>query len=149
MPDFKSLAELEKYLTQKVNNALEQEVSHVARNTLKEHVIDDVYDKYEPTQYQRHGADGGLLDDENIYTGLVDDGELVIRSTRVDEEDPSKDVAAIVEYGRGYDWTKSKIYQMQPFPRPFHRETARELDEKGLAKKALEKGLNRQGIQTE
>jgi hypothetical protein len=146
--DFKSLAELEKYLTQKINDALENEVSHVARNTLKEHVIDDVYDKYEPTQYQRQGADGGLMDDKNIYAGLVDDGELVVRSTRVDEDDPRKDIASIVEFGTGYTWEKSKIYHMQPFPRPFHAETAKELDEKGLAKNALEKGLNRQGIDT-
>ncbi len=31
-------------------------------------------------------------------------------------------------------------------PRPFHAETARELEDKGLAKKALEKGLKMQGV---
>jgi hypothetical protein len=155
MPEFKSLTDLEKYLTQKINNALEQEVSHQARETMKDVIQTEVYDKYtshakEP--YVRHMSDGGLIDDENIHTGLIDDGELVIRNTRNNIDDygnaPYRDVAAIVEEGINYDWKGSEIYKMQPYPRPFHKETARELDEKGLAKKALEKGLNRQGIDT-
>lgn len=154
---FKSLDELAKYLEPIINSALEKEVAQQARKTMKEAIQDIVYDKYEPTEYDRlyddsratyGGTEYGLQHDESIYTGLNTDGELLVRSTRRDPDSPSKDIPSIIEYGTGYDWEDSRIYARQPFPRPFHAETAKRLDKEELAKKALEKGLNRQGIDT-
>jgi hypothetical protein len=157
--EFNNVEELEKYLTQKINNSLEEEVSKQARKTMKEVIETEVYAKYTPYEdvkkpYTRQRKDGGLLDDENIHTGLVNDGELVIRNTRTNEHDdelgystsPYRDVAAIVEYGTNYNWNNSKIYHIQPFPRPFHEKTAERLKQEGLAKKALTDGLKRNGL---
>jgi hypothetical protein len=48
MPEFKSLADIEKYLNQKIKKSLSNEVADVARDTMSKHVMSDVYQAYEP-----------------------------------------------------------------------------------------------------
>lgn len=141
----KNMKELEKLINKKINNALKNEVAKVARNTMKEQVIEEVYDRYKPKEYERTG---GLYQDKNIKTTMEDDNTLTIENIRRDE-DTGRLVAPIVEYGVGYEWEDSKIYNMQPYPRPFVAKTAKELEEKGLAKKAMKDGLKRQGLDVE
>jgi hypothetical protein len=141
MTTFKSLKDLVNYVNKThIKNALENEVEEIARRTLKENVITEVYDRYNPSQYKRTGE---LYQDENIESKMEDDNTLSIRSVR---EENGKDISRIIEEGVGYDWEKSEIYQSQPYPRPFHAETRRELEEQGLVKKALVDGLKKQGI---
>jgi hypothetical protein len=140
--EFNSIAELEKYLTEKINNALRTEVADESRSVMQEHVMSDVYDKYTPTQYVRTGE---LY--SNILTQMVDDNTLSIEDTRRDEE-TGRLIAPIIESGVGYTWKDSRIYAMQPFPRPFVENTAKDL-ENGKAKQALAQGLKRQGLDIE
>lgn len=132
----KNTNELFKQIQKMIRQAMETEVSKVARNTLKEHVVEDVYSKYEPSHYERSG---GLLQDENIDTHMVDDNILSVRSTR---EEDGRDIANIIETGVGYsyDGLDERIGA-----RPFHEEAAIELS-KGSAKDALARGLKKQGI---
>jgi hypothetical protein len=139
MPEFKSLADLEKYLNQQIKKSLLNEVADVARDTMSKHVMSDVYQAYEPTQYQRTGD---LYKD--ISTTMKNDNTLEIENVARDEES-GRLIAPVVESGEGYEWEKSRIYQMQPFPRPFVENTAKEL-ENGLAKQALVDGLRKQGL---
>jgi hypothetical protein len=139
MPEFKSFADLEKYLNQKIKKSLSNEVADVARDTMSKHVMSDVYQAYEPTQYQRTGD---LYKD--ISTTMKNDNTLEIENVARDEES-GRLIAPVVESGEGYEWKKSRIYQMQPFPRPFVENTAKEL-ESGLAKQALVDGLRKQGL---
>jgi hypothetical protein len=139
MPEFKSLADIEKYLNQKIKKSLSNEVADVARDTMSKHVMSDVYQAYEPTQYQRTGD---LYKD--ISTAMKNDNTLEIENVARDEE-TGRLIAPVVESGEGYEWEKSRIYQMQPFPRPFVENTAKEL-ESGLAKEALADGLRKQGL---
>jgi hypothetical protein len=141
MPEFNSLADLEKFLNQKIKVALEKDVKKQAIKTMQEHVVDDVYDKYEPTQYKRTG---GLAQEKNIIGNMINDNTLEIENIRKDE-DTGRYVAPVVESGIGYTWEDSKIFNMQPFPRPFVENTAKEL-ESGLAKQALAEGLRKQGL---
>lgn len=131
--------ELQKMINAGINNALQNEVEKVVRQTLKENIIIEVYDKYNPTQYQRTG---GLYQDENIQTtrGV---NEIIVRSIR---EEEGRDIAEIIETGVGYTWTSSTIYNMQPFPRPFHATTAQELASSQKHVDALYRGLKRQGF---
>jgi hypothetical protein len=139
MPEFNSLKDLEKFLNEKIKKSLAKEVADVARDTMSDHVQSDVYNKYEPSQYQRTGD---LYKD--ISTTMKNDNTLVIENTARDEES-GRLIAPIVEEGVGYEWESSRIYQMQPFPRPFVENTAKEL-ENGKAKESLKQGLKRQGI---
>jgi|SRR5579875_3158218 len=141
MPEFSSLADLERYLNDKIRNALETEVKKVAVQTMQSEVVTSVYDKYTPTQYERTG---GLAQEQNIKSTLINDNTLEIENVREDEE-TGRLVAPVVESGTGYTWKESQIYKRQPFPRPFVENTAKDL-EGGLAKKALADGLKRQGL---
>lgn len=135
----KNYKELAALINKQINDAMKNEVSKVARNTLKENVVTEVYEEYTPTTYQRTG---GLLQDENIETVMVDENTLSVRSTR---HEGNRDIAEVIETGENYSYPGlDEIIGA----RPFHAETARELDEKGLAKKALVEGLNRQGLKT-
>jgi hypothetical protein len=142
MPEFNSLADLGKYINDKIRKSLANEVANVAREAMSDHVVSDVYSKYEPTQYQRSGD---LYKD--IKTTMVNDNTLTIEDDARDEE-TGRLIAPVVEEGVGYEWKDSRIANMQPFPRPFVENTFKEL-EKGLAKNALKEGLRSQGLDVE
>lgn len=142
------LEEYKKYkkdLLDATQGILETAVADLMRKNVVESAQVNVYDKYEPTQYQRRGDDGGVLD-EDCYRTSTEQGydEVTLRLDALNYgnrrysswgEEPAPDgwdpgkITNIIESGRGYHWTGSKIYQMQPFPRPFlefalHRTTA-------------------------
>lgn len=135
MPTAKNTHELFKMLNKKIQKSLSSDVANTAKNTLKEHAVEDVYDAYD-SSYSRTG---GLLQDRNIEVKLEDGNTLTVRSTR---QENGRDIAQIIETGIGYsyDGLDEKIGA-----RPFHEETLKDL-ENGLAKKALADGLRKQGL---
>ena len=135
MPTAKNMNELAKLLNKKISKSLSQDVERVARNTLKEHIVSDVYDPYD-SSYDRTG---GLLQDRNIDSKMENDNTLSIRSTR---HENGNDIAEIIETGVGYSYGGLDDIIG---PRPFHEETYKELAN-GLAKKALADGLKKQGV---
>ena len=48
-----NLKELEKELKKRINNALTNEVSNGVKDVMTDHIISDVYDKYDPIAYTR------------------------------------------------------------------------------------------------
>ena len=98
MPDIKSSKDLEKYLKKVINNAQKKFVAPVARQKMKDRIVDDAYSAYTPEVYERTGE---LLNDKNIETVLVADGTLSVKSTRHDGE---RDVAEVIETGKGYSY---------------------------------------------
>lgn len=133
----KNMADLAKLIEKKISKALQNEVADTARKVLKENVITEVYDQYTPSQYDRTG---GLYQDRNIEVIMENDNTLSVRSIR---EEDGRDIASIIEYGEGYSYPG---LDERIGARPFHAETKRELEEKGLAKKALAEGLRKQGV---
>ena len=136
MPDIKSFDDLKKYLNKTVNNAQKKFVAPVARQKLKDHIVEDAYAAYTPEVYERTGE---LLNDKNIETVLVGDGTLSVRSTRLDGE---RDVAEVIEKGENYSYAglDEKIGA-----RPFHEKTAMDLAD-GDFEKTLKDGLKAQGL---
>ncbi|WP_025912086.1 hypothetical protein [Priestia flexa] len=132
--------DLEKALKGKINQAMSTDVKKEAVKTLKEHIVTDIYDEYDPSVYVRTG---GLLQDKNIQT-IMDEvtGVLSVRGVR---KENGKDISAIIEYGIGYDWEDSRIAKMQPYPRPAHENAAIEM-RKGRFEKTLINGLRKQGL---
>ena len=129
-----SLQELERLLTQDINKTLRDEVEKVARHTLKENVIEEVYNKYDPKVYERTG---GLIQDSNISSQIESVDTLVVHSTR---EDDGRDIGKIIETGDGYQFNS----EISGVPRPFHKITADELRE-GKAEDAMRRGLKKLG----
>ena len=49
----KNLKELEKELYKRINTALDTDVADTVKEVMTDHIIRDVYDKYDPAVYQR------------------------------------------------------------------------------------------------
>lgn len=142
MAYFKDLNSLFAKINSDIDNSLKTDVAFTVIEKLKGNIKTEVYAKYTPTQYNRQYDNGGLLDDDNFSITPVGNNAIHIRSTR---SDGNKDVAAIVEYGFYYDWTNSRIAQMQPYPRPFHGKTESDLIKDKEHVEAMRKGLIRRG----
>jgi hypothetical protein len=155
MPDFKNIKELEKYLQKQISESLQTDVAQNTKQLMKEHIEEDVYNKYSPTMYIRRAKNGGLLDDANFLIKTVEDGVSI---TNIDTDDgyseeyfgdwssdPNTWLIPIIEYGTGYNWTRSKIYKMQPYPRPFVENTRKDL-RKGKLKRYMKDALKKRGF---
>ena len=145
MPSFKDLKRLEKFLQEKINNALISDVADTVREVEIRQIEETVYDAYTPKMYRRRGNWGGLADPHNIEAEVIDDGVLKVWNETPPNEDydhsrlTSKFIDVAVETGREYTF-------FSPGPRPFTKNTADELREKEQHISALVKGLRRQGI---
>lgn len=93
-----------------VNQALAGEIADMAKNEISYMVQAAVYPAYSPTEYERRGMEGGLADTSK-YQVTTDDLSLTVSDNRHE--------VGVVESGVGYTWQHSRIYKMQPFPRPY------------------------------
>ena len=153
----KNLKELEKELYKRINTALDTEVADTVKEVMTDHIVKDVYDKYEPKLYQRRYNDGGLLDPENIIATMGNDGELLVQnitlgSDTVYSQDPSgfgyynsrnanEFITPIIESGVGYDaWDEA-------FPRPYVQNTHDDLEQNHYHTEAMKRSLKKQGLE--
>ncbi|MGM1044887.1 MAG: hypothetical protein ACQEXX_01935 [Bacillota bacterium] len=139
MTAVKNLKELEKILNKKISKALQQSVAPVVKNVMKEKIEEEVYDVYSPTIYERQKDNGGLTDDENIKTTLMNNTILAVENVRSDD---GVNVAQVVETGQGYDYD----FPHNGVPRPFTEATREHLRDTNEHVAALYKGLVRQGL---
>ena len=139
MPTAKNLKDLEKILKQKIATSLQTDVSHAGREAMKDNIEHTVYEVYEPTMYQRQKDNGGLTDDENIITTMVNDTTLSIESHRMDGD---KNVSEVIISGQGYDYE----FPYNGKPRDFVEATKEELIDTNAHVHALYVGLKKQGL---
>lgn len=137
--DFTSIEAALKFIEKQSLSVLKQEIAKATVKTMQKHIQTDVYDVYDPKQYERKSYQGGLIDQDNIEVAVVDDNTISVENIRFDGD---REVAQIVESGEGY------IYDF-PFngvPRPFTENTIEELKETGLLEQEMKKGLARRGF---
>lgn len=160
MPQFKSVSDLHAYIQKAVDSALTTEVYEAVKEAQQEAIQKEVYDKYQPMNYERRKYNGGLIADENIVIvgGVAKNGILIVKNitppnpylngvSGAQSTTPlSSTTPYLVEYGisnpdgYGYDyWSKPKA-------RPFTARTLDDLQASGACKTALKNGLKRQGI---
>ncbi|WP_431785781.1 hypothetical protein [Paenibacillus lactis] len=140
-----NLKDLEKMfigLNKNISNALDVEVTNATREVMKEQIQQVVYEPYDPTVYERQKEVGGLTDEENIKATLKNANTLIIENVRSDK---GVNVAEIVESGEGYKYE----FPFNGVPRPFSEATREYLENTGIHKEALYRGLKRQGISVE
>ena len=150
----KNLKELEKELYDRINVALDVEVADIVKEVMTDHIIQDVYYKYNPAVYQRRYNNGGLLDPENIIDTMCDDGELLVQNVTLGSDtyyipniektftsaNADKFITPIIEYGQGYD-----VVDIEP--RPFMQNTHDDLKQNHYHTEALKQGLKKQGLE--
>ena len=113
---------------------------------LAEHVQGDVYEAFEPHEYVRRGAYGGLIDIEgNSFFDVRQNGVRMIylpsgESEQVSPEDQLDGdalIGRIEQKNPEYDWTR------KPGKRPFFSKFATEMIEDGRAERTLVEAMNR------
>ncbi|MCY7933837.1 hypothetical protein MOC47_08175 [Bacillus spizizenii] len=113
-------------------------IKQVMTKTGQDHVEEDVYSAYNPLLYERTGNLKGAFITTNESNGVSLDN---IR------EDDEKDVATVIETGRGYTYPDSYRYGYGK-PRPFMKYTAETLKD-GRLTEALKRDLKADGIKTD
>lgn len=139
MPKAKDFKELDKFLKERLGKALEVNVAKTGRETMKEKIEDRVYGVYDPVLYDRQKDDGGLTDDENILTTMVNETTLSIESHRMDGD---KNVSEVIVSGQGYDYD----FPYNGRSRDFVEATKEELFDTNAHVAAMYSGLKKQGL---
>lgn len=138
------LANLAKQLQGNFEKAIRDKVPDEVIKIGKKKVQEVVYDYYpNPKVYTRkgeHSETEGLINEwgtENIDSGVI------VRNTREDDK-TGKYIPLVIETGEGYDYT-GYGYEYED-PRPFIKETRKELVKTGNHIKAFKKGMKEQGF---
>lgn len=139
-----SYSDLEKFINNKLSDALQSGVKDDVQKLLKENIKSVVYDAYEPKAYNRKG----LMYQSDDYE-MIDDNTLKVTHARMDSGSwGSRDVSKVVEYGKGYIWRPPHPHFTLDTvigPRPFMGTTKEDL-ESGEFKKILKNNLSKQGL---
>lgn len=159
--------DLEKEIMKRINFALDEDVADTVKDVMTDHIIQDVYEAYEPRMYvRRYNQSGndinspfddsdntGLLDPNNIISTIDGEGGLSVqnitlgsryyykgRKRRVSSH-AGEPIAEVIETGKGYDvWKDAE-------PRPFMQNTHDDLKDNNFHIKALKEGLRKQGLE--
>jgi hypothetical protein len=151
VPAVKNLRDLAKYIQNKIDSVLLDEVAEKVKDIQTEAIQQTVYDAYpRPVMYERRRNYWGLMDKRNMPAVLEGSGVLsVSNETPLNDVygvNPSgKSLTEIVVSGEGYMFHNGGEYEQ---PRDFIEATREKLSESGALAEALQKGLNRRGIET-
>lgn len=163
MPTFANFGELEKFLKDKIANALENEVAEIVRDHQQIAIEDVVYSRYnvvdgvhqDPYVYERRRDRGGLSDRHNMI-GTIDyttDGVRLSIENITKGADSNFEIAGLIEYGDGwqgkeYEYKRNRDNTAYQYlnPRPFIQTTRDRLRQSGDHVRSLRDGLIRQGI---
>jgi hypothetical protein len=148
-----SLEELEKELSKRINIALGVDVADIVRDVMTDHIVQDVYEAYEPIGYERRYNKNGLLDPNNIISIIDGYGGLSVQNITlgnpyyirdgqsVKSKNSNLPITNVIETGEGYDTWKGSS------PRPFMKNTHDDLKENHYHTKAMKSGLKKQGLE--
>lgn len=150
------IANFENALNLAIDDVMEKEVLNEVKNAMQDAVQKYVYDAYEPTEYVRRGevpnpkGTGGLKDPdvmEHIYSSATKTLEVWDAAKPVGEAlYESVPLREIIRRGYHYDWERSGIAQMQPYPREFQEWAQHQIDTEQKVETQLVKGLKRRGF---
>ena len=146
--DFKSVADLEKYLQKKVSESLQIDVALESRQLMREHIQNDVYETYTPyssdgitPHYERTFA---LID--SCITNVIGSDTIELKNTRIGEN--GENIPRIIEYGGHYGWGYRRHLDTEIGTRPFFANTYKDLA-MGKAKIFMKMALIKRGLKVE
>ena len=138
--EFKTVSELEKYLLKQISESLKTDVASDGRDLMREHVQDDVYDQYRPSDYERTWE---LIN--SCKSSMVSSDTLKLTNTRKGDE--GEDVPSIIENGGHYKWGYIRNLDEIIGPRPFIENTFVDL-RNGFGKLFIKNSLDKKGFIT-
>lgn len=119
-----------------VNLCLATDISKIADECIQFRVKSNVYDQYQPSEYERREKKGGIAD-PRMYSHNID--PITHTLTVIDE----RHEVGVVESGTGYTWEKSRIFKMQPFPRPYFADAQEDVYTDGEAHAAIVRAMEK------
>ena len=137
--NFNNINDLFRYIEQKTQDTMQNEVAETVKVVISEAVESAVYDVYEPKYYTRRGLNGGLSDRDNYTVQEVQNGIIITNDTPLDKGGNEPRLDEIICYGLG----------KQPFPKDFIAHAENELLRTNAHKDALKRGLRNRGIDVE
>jgi hypothetical protein len=149
MANFNNMNDLLKAIQNQVKDVANTEGKKTIKDTMKKHIQADVYDQYDPTEYdRRYDSTGGFLSDDSIDIDINSNGNNInITATDIATGNENyitadaigQSIIGIIETGKGYTWKHS------PGERPFLEKTKEDL-ENGVLEKSLKDGLKARGL---
>jgi len=139
--EFKTVSELEKYLLKQISESLKTDVASDGRDLMREHVQDDVYDQYRPSDYERTWE---LIN--SCKSSMVSSDTLKLTNIRKGDEE--EDVPNIIENGGHYKWGYIRNLDEIIGKRPFIENTFLDL-RNGWGKLFLKNSLEKRGFKTQ
>lgn len=118
-----------------VDKTLLTTVSDAVCQSISESVYRNVYPLYTPSEYVRRGENGGLPDASQYDISL----DPATHTLTVSDD---RHEVAVVQSGMGYSWTESRIFRMQPYPRPYFPQAEAKLVSSGIIDGLVQDGLN-------
>ena len=128
-----------------ITNALSSEVADAAVNLLKESAMENIYSKYTPSGIHPYKRRMSYIHDDS-YETIAQGNTLTIKENVIGQGSAGDHLGEIIEAGTPYEWTRSDIFKMQPFPRPFFSSALEDGLNDGTIEAALKRGLERQGF---
>lgn len=136
MTDFtKKANEIMARIEMTVDKTMAGEIADRVKTAISEETFLTVYPVYTPTLYKRRQTHGGIAD-TNEYEAIMDEATHTLTVS------DNRSEADVVERGVGYTWEESKIYAMQPFPRPYFANAQARLVASGELDAIVQKALN-------
>ena len=136
----------EKKLNTAINRVLRKEVANVVIKSIEDASQPNVYDAYDPSLYSRRYS----LKRDSSYKKEVHNNTLTVTAHIMSNpRQPGNgpyvpiEISEIITNGTPYGprWSNSRIYNMQPYPRPWMEPGLQDAIDNRSAEMALENGL--------
>ena len=151
--------QLEGLITNKLANELffQSNIQDKIAEAMHDKIISNVYDAFEPEQYQRRANSGGFSDMNNMEFTSVDVSNGQVRfifenTTEGNDSMSGQELTEMFETGDRDSWDNPDVYdkhgRLNSKARPFIEDTVKQLnDNKGELAEALKQDLRRLGFE--
>lgn len=138
MAQFNNIEDLQKYLQKRLSNIdfNSTNLKDVTADTMHDVIMDNVYDAFNPSEYERRGDKGGFSDTNNmVFTDVqASDGKIRLKFENITTGNDSmygEEISDTIENGIKNNWDNPEVEdeygRINSDPRPYVDDTIDEL----------------------
>ena len=148
MSDLSLSVEYKTILHPKITNAVEDslrtEVATKCVELIKQSADTNLYGAYTPSGQHKYERRFSYLKDGAYETDA--NGLTLTISENIHGQGNAENLTEVLEAGTPYEWTRSEIFKMQPYPRPFFGKAIDDGIASGEIDTALSNGMKSRGF---
>jgi len=159
MPTFDNFKQLKKYFEESIKESINEDVKKEIITTIREHIEKDVNSVYDPTVYDRENyLEKSLVGETNKTQGGInlevshDESEMYYNSVVTGSSIDGNAVASWIEKGEIYPLWGYTSKDGESFtylePRPYMKNSIKELKDEKVISHVLKKSLKEKGIES-